>query len=171
MISIVNHSGFVFFDGLLGALLAVFLVCKKRDIPRKEVFNFFTPIFLLIHVFGQFGFFFGEYCNGTPVAWEVSMRCDPTMFQLPMQLIESGVDVLILIAILLYEKGMKKRNLEYSLLDKYLIAYSSCRFVLEFFRGDAIGGTLELLSTSQHIGLVVIEICVVWNILRRKRDK
>ncbi|WP_460321096.1 prolipoprotein diacylglyceryl transferase family protein [Paenibacillus sp. YSY-4.3] len=44
----------------------------------------------------------------------------------------------------------------------YLLLYSAGRFVIEFYRGDIIRGSVGVLSTSQWIAIVVfIFTCVV----------
>jgi phosphatidylglycerol:prolipoprotein diacylglycerol transferase len=50
----------------------------------------------------------------------------------------------------------------------YTIVYAVGRFVLEFFRGDSDRGFVGPLSTSQFIAIVLLLICVV-TILNRRR--
>ena len=50
----------------------------------------------------------------------------------------------------------------------YLILYSAGRFILEFWRGDAIRGAVGPLSTSQFIGIFTFLAGIILLALRRK---
>ncbi|MBD8967403.1 MAG: hypothetical protein EGR88_00130, partial [Ruminococcus sp. SR1/5] len=53
----------------------------------------------------------------------------------------------------------------------YLIFYSIGRFVIEFFRGDIIRGSVGILSTSQFISIFTGIAGIVLLIrIRKKRD-
>ena len=53
----------------------------------------------------------------------------------------------------------------------YLIFYSIGRFVLEFFRGDLIRGSVGSLSTSQFISLFILAAGIAILITRTKKKK
>ncbi|EDM86319.1 hypothetical protein RUMOBE_03121 [Blautia obeum ATCC 29174] len=51
----------------------------------------------------------------------------------------------------------------------YLIFYSIGRFVLEFFRGDLIRGSVGMLSTSQFISLFILVAGILILVIRSKK--
>ena len=53
----------------------------------------------------------------------------------------------------------------------YLIFYSLGRFVLEFFRGDLIRGSVGVLSTSQFISLFAGAAGVIMLLVLKKKKK
>ena len=53
----------------------------------------------------------------------------------------------------------------------YLIFYSLGRFVLEFFRGDLVRGSIGVLSTSQFISLFTGAAGVIMLVVLSRRKK
>ena len=53
----------------------------------------------------------------------------------------------------------------------YLIFYSLGRFVLEFFRGDLVRGSVGVLSTSQFISLFTGAAGVIMLVVLSRRKK
>lgn len=70
-----------------------------------------------------------------------------------MQLLEAGLNFCLF---LFLHRALVKGRLRGHLLQIYLIAYSCCRFGLEFLRGDVYRGMLLGLSTSQWLALLIL---------------
>lgn len=87
----------------------------------------------------------------------------------PSQLVEAFLNLIIFMVLaFLY----KKYSNSYKIVSLYLILYSIVRFILEFFRGDAIRGFLFGISTSQWISIVLFIIgIVVWVIENKAKNK
>ena len=90
---------------------------------------------------------------------------------IPTQIYASLLDFLHF-GILLFIARRKKADGEVAAC--YLLFYSAGRFILEFFRGDLIRGSVGILSTSQFIsiftgigGLVML----LWVLGRNKKQK
>ena len=75
-------------------------------------------------------------------------------------------DFLLFFFLIFYDKKLKKRDGEVT--AWYLILYSAGRFILEFWRGDLIRGSVGTLSTSQFIGIFTLIAGIVLLVLRRK---
>ena len=91
-----------------------------------------------------------------------------------MQPIEIIYNLVIFVVLLTLVKRRILRNGR--TLGLYLVSYSLMRFVLEFFRGDAIRGHFNGLSTSQWISLLLFPIgCYILfakkNIFENNRKK
>ena len=69
--------------------------------------------------------------------------------------------------ILLYIARHKKKDGQVAAC--YLIFYSIGRFVLEFFRGDLIRGSVGMLSTSQFISLFILVAGILILVIRSKK--
>ena len=82
----------------------------------------------------------------------------------PVQLVESCCLVIIFVILLIL-----RMNGSTKLAEQYLVLYALCRFVLEFFRGDAIRGVWYGMSTSQWISLVILGWGVLFEIKGRCR--
>ena len=88
------------------------------------------------------------------------------MALIPTQLYSSVLDFLHF-GILLYIARRKKADGQVAAF--YLIFYSIGRFVLEFFRGDLIRGSVGNLSTSQFISLFILAAGIAILITRTKK--
>ena len=69
-----------------------------------------------------------------------------------------------------YTHLIKKGKAKGRILDIYLLSYAPVRFILEFFRGDAIRGFVGPLSTSQFISLLIIIVVIPITIIRHKKE-
>ena len=70
--------------------------------------------------------------------------------------------------ILLFIAGRKKKDGQVAAC--YLLFYSIGRFILEFFRGDLIRGSVGVLSTSQFISLFIGVAGILILILRSREN-
>ena len=74
----------------------------------------------------------------------------------------------VMFALLLFIASRKKKDGQVAAC--YLIFYSIGRFILEFFRGDLIRGSVGVLSTSQFISLFTGAAGIIILILRSKKS-
>ncbi len=163
-------QGSVFYGGLIGALLALYLYRKKKGLSRRytDLGTIGIPLF---HVFGRLGCFLSGCCYGIECDFGVIYRYAPLeevngVPRLPVQLFEVVFN-LILVIVLIY--FFRKKKYESWLMQIYLYAYPIFRFVIEFFRGDALRGFFWIFSTSQWISIILI-IANTAVILRRRRN-
>lgn len=88
---------------------------------------------------------------------------------IPTQLYSSGLDFLHFLLLLLIARNKKEDG---QVTACYLIFYSIGRFVIEFFRGDIIRGSVGILSTSQFISIFTgIAGIVLLILIRKKRQQ
>ena len=109
------------------------------------------------HGFGQVIFNNNKYSNvpiGVPL--------------FPTQIVESICNLIIFIIILL---TYKKCVGTYKTVAFYAVSYSLVRFILEFYRGDAVRGILLGLSTSQWISIILFAIGVGLFIYENKKER
>lgn len=164
-IYIIITSGFVFYGGLLGAILSLYIFSKIKQIPFIELGNMVAPGFAIFHAWGRIGCFFAGCCYGKAASWGVPLFDEPDVLRIPIQLIESLGIIIILCILLLYDWRKKE---EINLLIIYLQLYSIFRFILEFFRGDIIRGIWAGLSTSQWISIFIVSYIVFYRIKIRR---
>ncbi len=164
-------GGFVFYGGVFGGLLFLYLYTHKYKLPYMKTAEALIPSVPLIHAVGRMGCFFAGCCYGMPVSppWGVTFRIGSAapagISLLPVQLYESGLNLLLFAALLLYAK---KRPMPGRLLGAYLVGYACIRFVLEFVRYDAARGMLLGLSTSQWISLLLFPLGI-FLLVRKQR--
>lgn len=155
-----GRSGFVFYGGILGGILSLFLYSSKNRLCVWKVLDVCSVSILIGHSIGRIGCFMNGCCFGIPnPRWgiEFSPQSFAGMFYphqkiIPTQLISSiSLFIFFLIFIYLY----RHRKFEGQIFCLYLVVYGVFRFLIEFLRGDPrpfIGG----LSLFQWMSLGLI---------------
>lgn len=172
------QNGFVFYGGLLGGALGLFLFAKLFRASVLKYFDLFAAGTALGHAIGRIGCLFSGCCYGLPTSggFYVIYRhaIDPNVPLgvplLPMQLIECFCLVAIyVICEVVFYRG-KRAGVSAVV---YALSYATVRFILEFFRGDSVRGVLWGLSTSQYISIAVVVFCLsaMGYILYRSKKK
>lgn len=173
-------SGLVFYGGLLGGLLALFITLRSSHfIDSRAWLNNFVVAFPLFHAIGRIGCTLNGCCYGIeyhgPFAIQYSeeqirgsVNADIADFpRFPIQPLEAVLEFALFIALLII---YLKTGTKYSITCIYLFCYSIIRFFDEFLRGDAIRGIWGPFSTSQWISIfILIGIAVYLYVTRRKK--
>ena len=166
------QSGFVFYGGLWGVLLAGYLYCRKAKLSFFSMCRTMLPMVPLFHAFGRVGCFCAGCCYGVPSPWGIAFSC--SLFApngvtlLPVQLLEAAGEA-ILFGVLVWMA--RKPGSGKAMLQLWLAAYSVMRFVLEFFRGDLYRGTAAGLTTSQWFALLSVAALLLLQLHPGKRKQ
>lgn len=152
-------GGFVFYGGLIGAIISISLSCKYFHLDKNEVFTIITPAMPLAHAFGRIGCTIVGCCygveinDGIGIVYQHSLYAPLGVKLFPVQLTEAFGDIVIFFFLLylVYRDRFKNR-----ILIIYLLLYSIMRFSLEFFRGDLDRGGWWIFSTSQWISIGIL---------------
>ena len=171
------NSGFVFYGGVIGAALCIWILAgiMKRD--RVEMLNFVIPCFTAFHCLGRIGCLLEGCCYGIESTTEVYIA---GATRVPVQLYEAIVLLLITAALLGIEFYKGKQGSRYNLLPVYILLYAPARFFLEMLRGDKLRGVSDIvinyatsdggfrwefsLSTSQLISILLVIAVGVWGV-------
>lgn len=166
------YGGFVFYGGFAGAFLFAYLFASSYRTHLRDYLPVFVPSALVLAGFGRIGCFCAGCCYGKEtdlpfgVVFHESQFAPDGVPLIPTQLIEASFDFLLaLILFILIRKGLAG----VSALLAYASSYSVFRFIIEFFRGDAVRGSLLGLSTSQWIACAVLLACVSFIAVRSGR--
>ncbi len=165
-------GGFVFYGGLIGGLLFVYLGGRFHKIKPDQYLKSFVFLIPFIHCFGRIGCFMAGCCYGIPyhgigaVIFPEGSFAPAGVELFPIQLVEATCLMIIAIIILLLQITQR---FEYTV-ELYLLLYGIVRFILEYFRFDDIRGGLAFLSTSQWISVLMICVAVFSFTLRRIRN-
>jgi phosphatidylglycerol:prolipoprotein diacylglycerol transferase len=175
------RSGGVWYGGLLGAVLASYLLMKRYQLPWWKTADAFAPGIAIGNFFGRQGCFAAGCCWGKPtnLPWGVKftelgheITGVPTDTHLhPTQLYESFAMLLVFLFLLWLHK---RKRFSGQVILAYALLYSIIRFAIEFVRDDPRGDvfgltTLTGLSTSQLISLVIGITALIVLIVRRRR--
>lgn len=138
-------GGFVFYGGLVFALLYMLIFSYFSRTFKLIDLSLFIPALLLAHSIGRIGCFLAGCCFGK--------QCPlGALDNYPVQLMESAS-----LFLLYYSSNiMIQRGKKFQVIILYLCGYSTLRFMLEFLRGDGIRGLHYGLSTSQWVSLSLL---------------
>ena len=169
-----NKGGLVFYGGLVGALLAGYLMLKKRNLPVLPIADLFFVYIPLGHAIGRIGCFLNGCCYGRPaeVVWAarfpaysmVAQRFGVYNLVHPVQIYSSFINLVIFIILSL---RMKYKKYDGQIILDYLVLYGTARFFMEYFRADnpvVIWGlnAPQLVSLSMVVAVLVIQIIRIW---------
>ncbi len=157
-------GGFVFYGGLIGGILGVYIYSKVFKISFKSLCLTLFPVVPLVHSIGRIGCLCAGCCYGMEyngfgaITFHNSLLAPNGVPLFPMQIVESICNFIIFLILLVTYKRFLGT---YKTVGLYCVLYGITRFTLEFFRGDLIRGIYFSLSTSQWISIAIVTIGIV----------
>lgn len=158
----IKQGGNVYYGGLFGYLVLLFLLCKLKNRGFGELADPIAISIPLFHSFGRIGCFFAGCCYGIEsnswlaISYKISEE-DKAVRRIPVQLIEAGFELCLCgLLCMLFWRFEKHKEKKQCLLDTYLIVYALFRFLIEFLRGDTIRGVYRFFSFSQIVSLMLV---------------
>ena len=172
-------TGMVFYGGLVGGILGIYICSRKKKRSFFEFSDLMAPCFCVAHACGRIGCLLVGCCAGVepgdPVLFGAATYHGACAFtyadghqHLPVPLMEAIFLLLLCVALILILKKAKKLG---TVTGWYLVLYAIWRFVIESFRGDAERGIYGLFSTSQWISFAILLAGVVILVTARKRPR
>ena len=177
------RSGGVFYGGLLGAIIAGYLLMKRYQLPWLKTADACAPGIAIGNFFGRQGCFAAGCCWGKPTSLPWGVKFSELGHEItgvpidqhlhPTQLYESFAMLLVFFFLLWLHK---RRRFSGQVILAYALLYSIVRFAIEFVRDDPRGDILGLttltgLSTSQMISLVVGVTALILIIVRNRSSR
>jgi phosphatidylglycerol:prolipoprotein diacylglycerol transferase len=167
------HGGMSFHGGLIGAVLAGVLFCRRRRLPVLEVADAVivtAPIGLGL---GRLGNFINAELYGRPssVPWAMVFPSGDSVPRHPSQLYEAGLEGVVLFAILWGLRNRIRRPGAMGCI--FLGGYGVFRFLVEFFRepDPHIGLILGVFTMGQFLCVAMVATAaILWGYLSRHPD-
>ena len=172
-------TGMVFYGGLVGGILGIFICSRKKKRSFFEFSDLMAPCFCVAHACGRIGCLLVGCCAGVepgdPVLFGAATYHGACAFtyadghqHLPVPLMEAIFLLLLCVALILILKKTKKLG---TVTGWYLVLYAIWRFVIESFRGDAERGIYGLFSTSQWISFAILLAGILILVTAKKRPR
>jgi len=164
-------AGMSFHGAVVGIFIAAWIFFKKRKVDFWNMADLVIPALPAGYFFGRIGNFLNGELWGRATESGIGMywpNDSSGLLRYPSQLLEAGLEGLVLFAILWSLR--KRRNFgKGSMLGFYLIGYALARIIAEFFRepDEQLGFLLGFLTMGQLLSLAMMGIGV-WVVWRRK---
>lgn len=130
----------------------------KNNRQAKDYIERLIFLIPFIHAFGRVGCYRAGCCYGMAydgfgaVVYSPGTLAPYGIPLFPVQLVEAALLILISVVLMCFTL-QKKTELT---VPMYFITYGIVRFILEFYRGDAVRGNYLFFSTSQWISIALI---------------
>ncbi len=174
---LLETRGYVFYGGMLGYYGGIALLLPRLAPEHRHLgWDILAVSFTLFHGFARLGCYCATDVEDGWLIWSpccYGKKMDNAFCahfwdgRLPTQLIESAFEFLLFAVMLalLLRGGRKWRG---KLPTLYFIAYPVFRYVVEFFRDDAVRGALGPFSFSQLISLLILLGVLAVSMLRQR---
>ncbi len=163
-------GGLGWYGGLIGAILFIYLYCKKNKIDIIRVFDYLSLFLPLIIGFGRIANYINGEHLGFPasVSWCVVFQRIDSLCRHPVQIYEAiSMFVLFFLLILIYIKWQNEKGILFS---SFFIGYGIARFITDFFR-ETQSAYLFGLAHTQIISIFSIIIGIYFLIKSLKVKK
>lgn len=167
-------NGFVVYGGLIGGIIGGYVYCRKHKLEFLKYVDLVLPAVALAQGFGRLGCFLAGCCYGRETAGAFAVVFKESAYApngvalVPTQLMSSGLNFLHFFFLIWLSRHSRHDG---EVGGMYLLLYSLGRFVMEFFRGDLIRGTVGSLTTSQFISLFTAAAGVLLIFVARRGAK
>ena len=177
-ILMVWHGGLAIHGGIIGAVIAIYVYCKKNKLYFMEMLDICAPALVIGQVIGRWGNFFNSEAHGGVVSKSFleslhlpkfiidGMYIDGVYYH-PTFLYESLFNLIVFIILMILRKNKKIRL--GLITGVYLMSYGVIRFFIESLRTDSL--MLGTLRMAQVISIVLFIIGLVLIIISHKHDK
>lgn len=165
------EGGLAIYGGLIGAVGAVLLFCKKRKMDVLNLFDFACVYLPLSQAIGRLGNFTNQELYGTytDLPWGMTGSRIGDIPVHPAFLYEFVFNLIIFLILLKLRKNKKVKG---SVFATYLMSYSLIRFLLEFIRTDEFGtGNIRYNQVVAAAVFVLSFIWLIYLIIRSKRSE
>lgn len=158
----IRDGGLGIYGGIIGALVAAFLVCKKKKISVGAVFDIAGLGFPIGQAIGRWGNFFNREAYGAATnAWWRMTGVDPNAINTGYQPCFFFESVWCILGFLILHRYSKHRKFNGEIFLLYVMWYGFGRFFIEGLRTDSL--MIGNIRVSQLVAMAtfVIALCLV----------
>ena len=172
------NGGLAIHGGIIGAILAIYIYCKKNKLVFMEMLDISAPALLIGQIIGRWGNFFNSEAHGGVVTRSFleslhlpnfiinGMYINGSYYH-PTFLYESLLNLVCFIILMILRKNKK---IKIGLITGiYLMWYSVIRFFIESLRTDSL--MLGSLRMAQVISILLFIIGLLLVIMSRRKER
>lgn len=156
------NGGFVYYGGVIAALIGCWVYAKVKDLNFLKWADFFAPLIAFGYGLGRFACFLNGCCYGKTcdLPWAVQFPNLPhpmnQHFRHPTQIYTSLLEFVIVIVLLLLAKHDYFKAQFGRLFGLWLVLHALNRILMESLRADFRGESFLGLSISTIISLLLV---------------
>ncbi|MFW6147093.1 MAG: prolipoprotein diacylglyceryl transferase [Thermodesulfobacteriota bacterium] len=161
----------------IGFLLAIFLYSWIKKMPLLLILDSNSFVAALLATLVRIGNFLNSEIVGrvTDLPWCVHFirfRDGGEYCRHPSQLYEAGFGLMIFIGLLLLERKLGKRRLPGLMSGVFMVAYFSCRFLVEFVKEYHVLPSTASLTMGQYLSIpfFFLGLYLIFFSLRHRRE-
>ncbi len=177
-ILMVWHGGLAIHGGIIGAIIAMYIYCKKQKLSLTLMVDICAPALVIGQVIGRWGNFFNSEAHGGIVSRVFLESIHLPKFIIdgmyingnyyhPTFLYESLLNFICFIVLMILRRNKKIRL--GVITGIYLMWYSVVRFFVESLRTDSL--MLGSIRMAQVISIILFIVGLVLILLSHKKDK
>lgn len=158
-------GGLAIHGGVIFAVLAGFILAKKRKLPFLPLIDIVAPVLILGQAIGRWGNYFNQEAHGGPTDLPWGIMIDGVKVH-PTFLYESLMNFGIFLFLMFL---LNRKKFDGQLICLYMILYSVGRFFIEGLRTDSL--MIGPLRVAQVISLILISAGIYFYTTLRKRTE
>lgn len=164
------YAGFSAYGGVIGGILALIIFSNLYHISFKKMLSIYVPVLPLLYSISKIGCLFAGCCYGIEytglgsIVYEYSKEAPLNIKLFPVQFVESIVNLIIFISIMII---YKKNKDDIKLIGYIFLLCGLSKFVLEYLRYSFQG----CISSTQCISLMFVFIGIFIILKWRKNEK
>ena len=149
----IRNGGLAIYGGIIGAIFAIFLYCKKKKIIFLDMIDYIAPYLPLGQAIGRWGNFFNAEAHGTETnsLFRMGIIENGKYIQVHPTFFYESVCTFIIFLILYFKRNKRKYPGEITYI--YLFLYGIVRSIIEGLRTDSL--MLGNIRISQMLSLIL----------------
>ena len=168
----IRNGGLAIYGGIIGAVIAIVIYCKKKKIPILDMTDYLVPYLALGQAIGRWGNFFNAEAHGTETTniFRMGIIENGRYIEVhPTFLYESICNLIIFITLYLLRN---KRKYKGEITYLYLALYGIVRAIVEGLRTDSLMlGNFRISQVLSIVLFVIFTIILIFKELKYKKER
>ena len=168
----IRNGGLAIYGGIIGAVIAIVIYCKKKKIPILDMTDYLVPYLALGQAIGRWGNFFNAEAYGTETTniFRMGIIENGRYIEVhPTFLYESICNLIIFITLYLLRN---KRKYKGEITYLYLALYGIVRAIVEGLRTDSLMlGNFRISQVLSIVLFVIFTIILIFKELKYKKER
>ena len=162
-------GGLAIYGGIIGGLITIIILCKKRNINILDCLDYIVPSLAIAQSIGRWGNFINSEAYGieTNLPWRMGIFEAGLYKEVHPTFLYETIATLIIFIIL--TKMQKNRKFKGQITSWYLLLYGFARAIIETLRADSL--CLYGIKVSKLVSIIVVIISTIFIIYNLSKNR